>query len=37
MNRLPNKNTAANAGWRPQYRFAVHELVPGVAEFNRSN
>jgi len=33
---LPNQITAANAGWRFQFRFAVHGLVPGVAEFYRS-
>ena len=31
----PNKITAANAGWRLQFRFAVCGLVPGVAEFCR--
>ena len=29
----PNQITAANAGWRLQFRFAVHRLVTGVAEF----
>jgi hypothetical protein len=32
---MPNKITAANAGWAPQFRFAVYDLVPGVAEFYR--
>ena len=31
----PNQITAANAGWRLQFRFAVHGLAPGVAEFYR--
>jgi hypothetical protein len=30
-----NKITAANAGGRLQFRFAVHVLRPGVAEFYR--
>ena len=29
----PNQITAANAGWRLQFRFAVHGLAPGLAEF----
>jgi hypothetical protein len=36
MDQEPNKITAANAGWRVQFRFAVHVLRPGVAEFYRS-
>jgi hypothetical protein len=35
MNEMPNQITAANAGWPPQFRFAVHGLAPGVAEFYR--
>ena len=33
---MANKITAANAGWRLQFRFAVDGLWPGVAEFYRS-
>ena len=32
----PNQITAANAGWRTQFRFAVRGLAPGVVEFYRS-
>jgi hypothetical protein len=32
---LPNQITAANAGWRTQFRFAVHAFWSGVAEFCR--
>ena len=35
MSAAPIKITAANAGWPLQFRFAVHRLVPGVAEFYR--
>jgi hypothetical protein len=31
----PNKITAHNAGWRTQFRFAVHVLWSGVCEFHR--
>jgi hypothetical protein len=32
----PNQITTAKAGKRPQFRFAVHDLWPGLAEFQRS-
>jgi hypothetical protein len=31
----PNKITAANAGWRTQFRFRGSRHRPGVAEFYR--
>jgi hypothetical protein len=30
-----NQITAHNAGWRTQFRFAVHAGRSGVCEFNR--
>jgi len=30
-----NQITAHNAGWRSQFRFAVHGCWPGVCEFCR--
>jgi hypothetical protein len=35
MTKSPNKITAANAGKRLEFRFAVHLPRPGVAEFWR--
>jgi hypothetical protein len=32
---LPNQITAANAGWRGQFRFRGSRHRPGVAEFYR--
>jgi hypothetical protein len=32
----PNQITAHNAGWAPQFRFAVNAFWPGVCEFWRS-
>jgi len=34
--RRPNQITAHNAGWPPQFRFAVSVFWPGVCEFFRS-
>jgi hypothetical protein len=31
----PNQITAANAGWRTQFRFRGSRRRPGVAEFYR--
>jgi hypothetical protein len=36
VDKVPNQITAHNAGWRSQFRFAVHGLVSGVCEFYRS-
>jgi len=36
MKGTANEVTTANAGWRLLFRFAVHGLAPGVAEFYRS-
>jgi hypothetical protein len=35
MNASPNQITAANAGWRIQFRFRGVTSSPGVAEFWR--
>jgi hypothetical protein len=31
----PAQITAVNAGWRSQFRFAVHGFWSGVCEFHR--
>jgi hypothetical protein len=36
MSISPNQITAANAGWRTQFRFRGSRHRPGVAEFHRS-
>jgi len=33
----PNKITARNAGWAPQFRFRGSCQWPGVREFHRSH
>jgi hypothetical protein len=33
---MPNQNTAHNAGWPSQFRFAGHGFWSGVCEFLRS-
>ena len=35
MKSSPDKTTAANAGWRTQFRFRGSRHLPGVAEFYR--